>query len=871
MADVYPAFDAHTRECVDHHSDLPSHEGNHRSSDGRLVLIAKDGTERAIDLSAAPIRDSKQHIVGKVLTFRDVTEQRRHEGLRNARLGVTHALIQATTVQEAATGLMRAICENVAWDAGFFWQVAGDRLEIRAQWHRPDARLVQFAAESCAHTFLLGQGLPGRVWASSQPVWIQNLAQENNFARTAIAGQSGLQSACAFPVTLGDRTLGIIEFFAQRHRAPDSDLSEMMGSVAASFGQFVERKSTENDLRRSEADLADFFENATIGLHWVGPDGTILRANRAELDMLGYTRDEYLGRSIAEFHADANTICDILERLSKGERLAEYPARLRCKDGSIKHVLIDSSALFDAGTFIHSRCFTRDVTERKRAEMALADARSRLDAALEAGAIATWTWDIVADRLYADAKLAELFNLPPSEADGGMLDRYFQAIHPDDRETIAAALKRAVETGEPYAADYRIVQVDGSLRWVTARGVVEHDREGRAVRMPGVLVDITSRKRLEEELRVRVEQLHDTDRRKDEFLATLAHELRNPLAPLRNSLEILKIPRIDAAMIQQTRAMMERQVHHLVRLVDDLLDVSRVMRAKIDLRKEPVELAAIVARAVETVQPLIEVHGHRLEVSLPSESLLVDADTVRLTQVVGNLLTNSAKYTDANGQIRVSAVREKGDVVLVVQDNGIGIAAEILPHVFELFVQADHTTSKSQGGLGIGLTLAKNLTEMHGGSIEARSAGLGKGCEFVVRLPLIASPMKNTNDEPAQPVARTGRRLLVVDDNQDAASSLTILLRMQGHEVRTAHDGPSALEAAGRVSSGHRFPRHRNAWHGRLRGGPPIASTTGFGICRDRGPYRMGSAGGPAAFQSRGNRSPPLEATGFTGTCPCAQ
>jgi signal transduction histidine kinase len=208
--------------------------------------------------------------------------------------------------------------------------------------------------------------------------------------------------------------------------------------------------------------------------------------------------------------------------------------------------------------------------------------------------------------------------------------------------------------------------------------------------------------------------------------------LRNPLAPIRNSLEILKLSRVDAALVRQTRDMMESQVHHLVRLVGDLLDVSRVMRGKITLRKEPLELANVLARAVETVQPLIEVQGHRLELSLPNESLLVDGDPVRLAQVVGNLLTNPAKYSEANGHIRVSAGRAGTDVVLRVQDDGIGIAPDMLPHIFELFVQADHSSTKAQGGLGIGLTLARNLVQMHGGRIEAHSAGLGQGAEFTV-------------------------------------------------------------------------------------------------------------------------------------------
>jgi PAS domain S-box-containing protein len=904
------------------------------------VLVAKDGTLRPIDDSAAPIRDSSGQVIGVVMVFRAVTAQRKAEQHRNIRLAVTHILNEAGDVQEMADRMLRALGEGLAWDFGSFWTVedSSDRLRCRASWHRLDLQEGEFAASTRTNTLKSGEGLPGRVWAGNKSIWVRDVSKDDNFPRADSAALSGLHSAFACPVVAGEICVGVIEFFSKRVAEPDSDLLELMSGVAAGVGQFIARQTSADELRRSEAELAEFFENATVGLHWVGPDGKILRANRAELEMLGYARDEYIGRSISEFHADEDVICDILTKLKAGEKLEEYPARLRCKDGSIKDVLIDSSVMWKDGEFVHTRCFTRDVTARKRAELALAGARAQLDAALEAGAIATWTWDIPNNRLYADDHLSRLFNLPASDVEGELLDKYVQAIHPDDVGGVMKTLQCAAESGEDYQADYRVVQADGSLRWVTARGRVEHDRSGRAVRMPGVLVDITERKSLEDDLRLRFEELaeanrrkeellislqeseeklrlmantipqlawmaqpdgsifwynqrwyeytgaspesmlgwgwqsvhdpaflpevlkrwkgciaagepfemvfplkgadgeyrpfltrvnplrdghgsilywfgsntdisemkrmenalRDADRRKDEFLATLAHELRNPLAPIRNSLQILKMPRVDADTVRQATDMMERQVHALVRLVDDLLDVARVMRGRIELRKEPVEIATVVARAVETAQSLIQVQGHQLDISMPQESLLVDADPVRLAQVIANLLTNSAKYTEPNGHIWLSAKRRDGQVVLSVRDDGIGIAPDMLPHVFDLFVQADHTFTKSHGGLGIGLTLVKNLTRLHGGTVEAHSAGLGKGSEFTVCLPLVVQHPKRepeqTRDLPDATLS--GHRLLVVDDNKDAAVSLATLLRLQGHEVRVAHDGTSALAAA---------------------------------------------------------------------------
>jgi PAS domain S-box-containing protein len=794
LASVFRIIDEQSRQPVESPVDRVRREGGVVGLANHTLLIAKDGSEQPIDDSAAPIRDSAGVMLGVVMVFRSATLQRRSEQRRNARLAVTQVLNQSATVDEAAAGVLQTVCENLGWDAGFLW-LANDegRLECRANWQMPHLRSSELEAASYARTFESGEGLPGRVWAAGQPAWISDLSGDRNFPRFAAAAADGLRCGFACPVIVGDRRLAVVEFFTRRLCETDADLLEVMASVAGNIGQFLERKGAENELRRSEEELSEFFENATVGLHWVGPDGTILKVNRSELQLLGYSREEYLGHHIAEFHRDQAAIRDILAKLSAGEKLSEYPARMRCKDGSVKDVLIDSSVRWDEGRFVHTRCFTRDITERRRAEIALADARSRLDSALEAGAIATWSWDIPDDRLIADGKLTELFNLSRPEADVRQLSDVLRAIHPEDRSRIAAALERSVSDGEPYEADYRTTQADGSVRWVTARGRVERDARGRPTRILGVLVDITERKQLEEALR-------EADRRKDEFLATLAHELRNPLAPLRNSLEILKLSRVDAATVQQTRGMMERQVHHLVRLVDDLLDVSRVMRGKITLRKEPLELANVLARALETVQPLIEVQGHRLELSLSNESLPVDGDPVRLAQVIGNLLTNSAKYSEANGHIRVSARRAGTDVVLRVQDDGIGIAPDMLPHIFELFVQADHSSTKAQGGLGIGLTLARNLVQMHGGRIEAHSAGLGQGAEFTVRLPLMRRQGEAATEAAdrrgtAEPVS-SGHRLLVVDDNLDAATSLAVLLRLQGHEVAVAHDGASALAMA---------------------------------------------------------------------------
>jgi signal transduction histidine kinase/ActR/RegA family two-component response regulator len=290
------------------------------------------------------------------------------------------------------------------------------------------------------------------------------------------------------------------------------------------------------------------------------------------------------------------------------------------------------------------------------------------------------------------------------------------------------------------------------------------------------------------------EALRDADRRKDEFLATLAHELRNPLAPIRNSLHILRLSTSSDPAAEQICQMMERQVSHLVRLVDDLMEVSRITRGKVELRKEHLDVATVIRSAVESSRPLIEASGHQLAISVPVEPVFIDGDLIRLSQVVSNLLNNAAKYMEYGGQIWLGAREDGDDVFISVRDSGIGIPAEMLSHIFKMFTQVDRSTRLAQGGLGIGLALVETLVEMHGGDVHAHSLGRGEGSEFVVRLPLskVAS-VSTSHPIHGRTADLTKRRVLVVDDNRDAAQSLGMLLKLLGSEVRVVHDGPAAL------------------------------------------------------------------------------
>jgi PAS domain S-box-containing protein len=394
------------------------------------------------------------------------------------------------------------------------------------------------------------------------------------------------------------------------------------------------------------------------------------------------------------------------------------------------------------------------------------------------------SWNVAAERL---------FGYTSEEAVG----RHISLIIPPDRlaeeDHIISTLRAGTRIDH---FETERVRKDGRPISVSLTVSPIRDDDGTIVGASKIARDVTERRQMEDNLHRLAADLAEADRRKDEFLATLAHELRNPLAPLSNTLEILKRRGSEDPAVRRGLDTMERQLEQLVRLVDDLLDLSRITHNRIELRKRHIELAPVIRQAVLGAQPLADSAGHAMEVSVPAEPMWLNADAVRLTQVFGNLLNNSCKYTSAGGTIRVIAQRDGTDAVVTVSDTGIGIPADKLASIFDMFTQIDRSLEQSQGGLGIGLTLVKRLVEMHGGSVEARSAGVGQGSTFVVRLPAAIGVSEVSTPVPSESLASGAmHRILVVDDNKDSADSLAMLLELTGHEVFVANDGHSALKA----------------------------------------------------------------------------
>jgi PAS domain S-box-containing protein len=425
-----------------------------------------------------------------------------------------------------------------------------------------------------------------------------------------------------------------------------------------------------------------------------------------------------------------------------------------------------------------------DITERETADQALRRNQAQLKFILDSAQIGEWELDLGSEAIKSSHRHASCFGyaqVPQAWTLATMLDH----LHPEDRSAVEGAFERSRRFGEDLHFESRVVWPDHGVHWIEAHGSF-YGADG-AARLVGIVSDVTARKLAEESLR-------NTDRRKDEFLATLAHELRNPLAPISNALQIMRLTHEPAA-VENARGIIERQLGQLVHLVDDLLDVNRISQGKVELRKVDVDVADVVRGAVETSRPLIDSGRHTLTLQLPPpQSAIVNADPTRLGQVVANLLNNAAKYTPEGGHIEVCTRCEGDEVVITVTDDGVGLPPQMLPRVFDMFTQADHTLSRSQGGLGIGLTLVKRLAEMHGGKVLAESEGPGRGCTFTVRIPLVRgrSGAATVEAEVRSPQGQR-RRILVVDDNRDIAASTAELLSMLGHEAVIAHDGDEAI------------------------------------------------------------------------------
>jgi PAS domain S-box-containing protein len=678
LSTVFHIINEKTRRTVDNPVARVIATGHVVGLANHTVLIAKDGTERAIDDSAAPIRDSQGRITGCVLVFRDITERRRAEQKR-----ADDAARIESVVNHVIDGII-AIDENGIVEA-----------------FNPAAeRLFGYQAEE-----VIGQNVKTLM---PEPFHGEHDGYLAHYRRTGQAKIIGIgrevegrrKDGSTFPMDLA-----VSEFWLGKRRY-------FTGIVR----DITDRKQAEGKLLESEQRLAAELE-AITRLH-------ALSTRLLSADNLSTALNDLLENAVAACRADFGNIqlynpqigaLEIVAHRGFGPDFLDYFRKVQMDDGSA------CSQAMQAGERINIEDVQKDSTyEPHRSIAAAADYRS-------------------------------VNSTPLRDRQGsliGILSVHFRQPHnTSERE------QRFLDLYARHTAD------------------------------------LIERNRFEEALK-------EADRRKDEFLATLAHELRNPLAPIRNALQIVRLsPEPEAT--EHAHSMMERQLSQLVHLVDDLMDVSRITRGKVELRKERLQLAAVLNSAEETSRPLIEQMGHELTVNLPKQPITVDADLTRLAQAFTNLLNNAAKYTERGGHIWLTAERQGSDVVVSVRDTGIGIAGDQLARIFDMFSQVDRSLDRSQGGLGIGLTLVRRLVMMHNGRIEAKSEGLGRGAEFLVRLPVVVEEsVPQAVERYELSVSKSSLRVLIVDDNEDAVSSLGMLLQIMGNDISIAHDGQKGVDMA---------------------------------------------------------------------------
>ena len=955
---------------------------------GELLSRSASGQMVPVDLSAFSIKNEAGTVLCQVGIKRDITERRRSQQRLATQHGVTRILADAPTLEAAAPRILEAVCNLLDWEVGVLWSVDRDAgvLACVEVWHRSDVTIPEFEAISRRQTFCSGVGLPGRVWASGKPAWIADVTRDSNFPRGPIAAREGLHGAFGFPITLGNDVLGVMEFFSREIRQPDDALLQMFAIIGGQVGQFDARNRAQAALTRNEQDFSDFFENAPVAVHWVDSDGYILRANRAELKMLGYAREEYVGHHISEFHTDQAVVSDILHRLAAGETLDDREARLLCKDGSIRHGLISANVLWENGKFVHTRCLTRDITERIRAGQERTQILAREQAArayAEAAELRfrdlvnsldaiVWEADATTFRFTFVSQRAQQILGYPVERWLAEPDFWVNLLHFEDREEALRLRGNATREGQDHDIEYRVVASDGRVLWMHDIVHVVRDQTGKSRQLRGLMVNISERKEDDARQRFlaearpvlassldyattlatvarltlpgladgcvvdlidddgeirRVAQAHlnpskesllrdlpfamdagkigtvlstgqpafyaeipvssrldsngsetpldlheglhrlreigarslisaplrargrtlgtitlfygesgrfyqaadltlvedlarraalaidnarlyreaqEASRIKDEFLATVSHELRTPLNAVFGWARMLRTRPLDPETSAQALETIERNARLQTQIIEDILEVSRIITGKLRLNVGPVELVPILEAAIDSMRLAADAKGIPLNVFLDPQVGPVSGDPDRLQQVVWNLLSNAIKFTPEGGTVEIRLMQQAPHALIVVKDTGKGIRTDLLPFVFDRFRQGDSSTGRRYGGLGLGLAIVRHLVELHGGTVSAESAGEGQGATFLIELPLVAlrTPSKVPLQEyktvasvPAFVPELNGLRILVVDDDTDGRRLIAEMLQQHGASVTTFSSASELLNA----------------------------------------------------------------------------
>jgi PAS domain S-box-containing protein/excisionase family DNA binding protein len=740
-------------------------------------------------------------------TVTDITERRRFEQRLAAQYAATRVLSESNTLEEAAPQLLQFVGETLGWNVGAIWQVDEAMGVVRCveTWHAPSVLVAEFEELSRKTTFRQGIGLPGRVWAEARPAWVADVVADANFPRAHVADQEGLHGAVGFPIIIKGHVLGVIEFFTSQIREPDEDMLRMMTTVGNEIGQFIERKRAEQALHETNQALQALIQASPVAIINLDPQGIVKLWNPAAERIYGWSEQEVINRPLPTVPSDREE--DYRrdhENASRGFIFNGLETRRRRKDGALIDVSISTAPLRNArGEVTSVVALVTDITERKRAEEALRESEDRFRTVAETASDAIIMIDEASTIIFINAAAENIFGYTVEEMRGEhltmLMPEYLRHIH-------RQSLDRYVRTGEKHTS-WRAVELPGlhksGQEIPLELSFGEFIREGRHF-FTGIARDINERKQLEQAIRLRAEELAEANRIKDEFLATLSHEMRTPLTSILGWAHLLEAGNLNEETSTRALEAIQRNAKSQAQLIEDLLDVSRVITGKLRLEVRPINLASVIEAAVDAVRPAAEAKGVELTMRL-DHAVIVSADPDRLQQVIWNLLSNSIKFTGVQGRIEIEFERAQAHARVVVRDTGIGISPDFLPHVFDRFRQADSTSTRHYGGLGLGLALVRHLVEMHGGTVEAASPGEGMGATFVVTLPVVAAVATTARRAPALRLTDDpslenyyGSELkdlcvLIVDDEEDARDLLKTVLVQCGAEVRAAGSTAQAL------------------------------------------------------------------------------
>jgi PAS domain S-box-containing protein len=784
------------------------------------AYISKQGQRVPVVVGSALLDDNSEQVISFIL---DVSERKRAEQRLAVQYAVARALAEATTVTSAISLVLQSLGESLGWQVCFFWRVDSQTNTLRYLngWHSPDLDAAALIRTNQETTFAPGVGLPGAIWNSGKAAWIANIAQASNFPRSRTALKFGLQSVFGFPISIAREILGVIECFSNRSQEPDDDLLQMVTAIGSQIGQFIERKQAEEELQVSQALYQSFTNYSPIQAfikdeagRYVYVNPTVERAyNRPLSEWVGKTDFDFFSNDVAQdFRANDLTVLQtgqVLQITESNPLDENQPHYL-----SVKFPIRDvTGRLLLAG-------MTIDIGERKRAEAEREQLLQQLEASL--GQLEAVIHSMTEGLLIADAQGNILRFNPAALALHGYESLEEVQHHLHEFETIFQgrdlqgnivpieewALAKALR-GETFSNwEIEVTRLDTGKTWIGSySGTPVRNKQGEIILAIVTTHDVTEQKQAQAQLarslaseKAARAEAEAANRIKDEFLAVLSHELRTPLNPILGWVRLLRNGKLDQQKTAYALETIERNTKLQTQLIEDLLDISRILRGKLTLNVGPTDLAVIIEAAKETVRLAADAKSIQIRTNLEPVTRMIMGDFNRLQQVMWNLLSNAVKFTPAGGQIDVWLGYDQTSARIIVKDTGEGISPKFLPHIFEYFRQADSSTTRKFGGLGLGLAIARQIVELHGGTIEAESQGEGQGATFTVTLPLLVKELEVTHQETVRkpltpsslPLATI--RILAVDDEIDNLELVQFILEQAGATVMISTSASEALQ-----------------------------------------------------------------------------